>query len=175
MIDISIWLIPQKKQKDDLQIIINTLAEKYQTFPFLPHITAYWLGESTSLPKAIATVQPIIKDARPLKVTLDEISYSDEFIKTLFARYQISPALQSLYKKLKEAFYDVQPYELIPHLSLIYKNNMREEDKLREMKQIKVPKQLILDKVALITKNGSKIGKEKDVLDWRVGYELQLV
>lgn len=174
MLDISIWLIPHKEQENELQTIINSLALTYQAFSFLPHITAYYLGNKMRVDKVITDIQEATKDIKPFTLTLDKISYSEQFTKTLFAEYLISPEFLSLYTKLKEKFYSFYPYELNPHLSLIYKNNMEEKDKLKVIKRLKIPQQLTVDRVMVITKEGSTITKEKDVLNWHVVFELRL-
>ncbi len=37
----SVWLIPDEKDQSHLRDIINRLASKYGTDPFIPHITIY--------------------------------------------------------------------------------------------------------------------------------------
>ncbi len=167
MQDISIWLIPEKKQESDLQKTINDLARQYETYPFVPHITLYHLKNSMPLHEILPVIKTCSKNVRPFYLDLEGLFHSDQFTKTLYARYRISGALQSLFDKLKKPF-SVQPYELAPHLSLIYKNDMNEDRKKQEEKRIKIPTRLLLDRVMIISKEGGPIVKEKDVLEWMV-------
>lgn len=59
-------------------------------------------------------------------------------------------------------------YHLNPHLSLIYKNQMKDEDKVKERNKLLplIPK-IIFDKLALITREKGSIKNEEDVLEWR--------
>ena len=168
MQDISIWFIPEKKQKDSLQKTIVDLARQYEAHPFLPHITLYHLSHSSiQLSDVVKVITKTAKISYPLTLDFDGLYYSEQFAKTLFARYHISPALQSLHERLQKSF-SAHLYQLVPHLSLIYKNNMNKEDKNIEQKRIHVPEKLCLDRIVIITKEGGPITKEKDVLEWRV-------
>jgi hypothetical protein len=174
MTDISLWLVPEKEQRDSLQTIINSLANKYHAFPFIPHITAYHWGTSTKLSTVISISQEIAQRTKPLVLNLDTISYSTQFTKTLFAKYHISPEFQVLYDEFHNKFYSIYPYDLNPHLSLIYKNNMNEENKKKEIERLHIPQQLTLDRIMIITREGSDITQEKDVTDWNVALDLLL-
>ncbi|MBI4974018.1 2'-5' RNA ligase family protein [Candidatus Roizmanbacteria bacterium] len=173
MQDISIWLIPEKKQEDSLQKTINDLATQYGTYSFVPHITPYHLENSLPLSQVITVIERVASEPHSITLDLEGIFYSEQFTKTFYARYRISPVLQSLYEKLQISF-SIHPYQLVPHLSLIYKNNMKEEDKLKEKARIQIPRRLTLDRLMIITKKGGPISQEKDVLDWRVVKEIKL-
>ena len=174
MLDISIWLIPQKKQKKDLQEIIDNLSLKYHTSTFIPHITIYYLGQSAKLNEVVPFIKQVAENTKPFELEIENILYSEQFTKTLYIQYKINPALQILYEKFRKKFYSINPYELNPHLSLIYKTNMKKEDKVGEIKKFKIPNNLILDRLMVITKKGSNIKLEKDVLDWEVALESPL-
>jgi len=173
MQDISIWLIPEKKQADSLQKIINDLATRYGAYFFLPHITCYHLNNSLPLNQITPIIERVAKECPSITLDLEGLFYSDQFTKTFFARYRISPFLQLLYEKLRKSF-SSHPYNLTPHLSLIYKNNMSEEDKQKEKARIHIPQQLLLDRLMIITEKGGPISQEKDVLDWKVIGEFRL-
>ncbi|HKS04361.1 MAG TPA: hypothetical protein VJR49_03310, partial [Chthoniobacterales bacterium] len=49
------------------------------------------------------------------------IDESDEFIKTLFVRFAMSPELREINGIIRKAANDSSEYELKPHLSLLYK------------------------------------------------------
>lgn len=164
---VSIWLVPQKDQEIQLQNTINYLSKRYHAFSFVPHITAYRLDNVRSLDSIINLTGEIAQQSRAVSLDLENIFYSNIFTKTLYAQYKISPALQKLYNKFKEELYKTSPHEINPHLSLIYKNNMADKDKIKEMQDITVPEKLILDRLMVVTRNGS-IKSEKDVLDWKV-------
>jgi hypothetical protein len=158
----------------DLQKTIDDLARRYGTFSFVPHITLYHLGTSLPLHEVLPVIKQCSEDIRPFHLDLEGLFHSDQFTKTLYARYHISNPLQELYDGLIKPF-SIHPYELAPHLSLIYKNGMDDDLKKREEKKIKVPLQLRLDRIMVITKKGDTIAKEKDVLEWKVVREFSLI
>ena len=51
---------------------------------------------------------------------------------------------------------------------------MDNKEKENEIKRISYPKNLTFDKIAIITRGGSIITKEKDILDWKIEFEKQL-
>lgn len=170
----SIWLIPRKDQEQKLQEIINNLAISHHTSPYVPHITLYHLIEVTSLEKVIAILREKAKKERAFSLDLDKITHSNQFTNTLYAQYAISIPLQKFYENFKKEFLPTQPFELNSHLSLIYKNDMSEKDKLNEIERLRVPQKLILDRLMVITRDGDYITKELDVLEWEIVCSIEL-
>ena len=169
--DISIWLVPKIEQRQLLQEVIENLAQKYNSYPFIPHITVYYLGTSMRLKEAISIVNKASTGIKRFTVNAESINYSDIFTKTLFIQYSINEHLQNLYQKLKVRFQKYSDYSLNPHLSLIFKNGMSTREKEKEIKKIFYPKSLEIDSIMVITRNGTTITKEKDVLDWEIAFE----
>lgn len=175
MTDISIWLLPEKSQLNDIQNEVDRLALKYNACSFLPHMTAYYLGNSLPLQEVVGIVQDVSKTTKCLSLNLEDISFADSFTKTFFARYSMSRDFQSLFNYLKEKFYASFAYELSPHITLLYKNGMTTHDKKIEIGNIhNIPKIINLNRLAIITKEGKTIAQEKDVLDWQVSYDYPL-
>jgi len=172
--DISIWLVPEKSQELTLQKTIDNLAQKYQACSFIPHITVYYLGTNLSLNETIKIVEEETADVQPFSINFDAIKYSDIFIKTLYIQYRIDPPLKNLYEKIKNKMNKYFDYKLSPHLSLIYKNQLVDAEKQKIISQLDYPKVLTIDRLMIITKNGSIITKEADVLDWHIVFEKQL-
>jgi 2'-5' RNA ligase len=57
----------------------------------------------------------------PLFVTLADINHSSNIWKTVFMELEKSPGLIDLQQQIVNQFSSVQPYEFLPHISLIYK------------------------------------------------------
>jgi len=172
-LNVSIWLIPEEKQEKQLQKIIDNLAGKYRTFSYIPHVTVYAL-ESDDVDKVIKISERTARNTRQLHIVFKMLSYSEVFNKTIFAQYKINPALQKIYDEFRMAFPNPPVYEINPHLSLIYKQNMTSGEKLNEITKIEVPQTLILNRLMIVTRNGS-IAKEKDALGWQNVYYARLV
>lgn len=172
--DISIWLIPKLTQRQELQNIIDELAKKYGAYPFIPHITVYYLGTSMALDQAIKILDEETVDIGSFNITAETMKYSDVFTKTLYIQYQIDPPLRNYYEKLRTRFKSAYDYQLNPHLSLIYKNNLADADKQIEIDRLSYPQILTIDQVAIITRQGSIISQEKDILDWKIAFQKNL-
>jgi 2'-5' RNA ligase len=171
-LNISLVLVPIKEQEEKLRKVVDSLAKKYQAYPFIPHITIFYLGTTTLLNEVVSFIDKELSQTRPIDVELKNISYSDVFTKTLFANYQSNTHLIELYNKLSSKFKHINDYQLAPHLSLIYKNRMQDKDKEKEILKLALPKILTLDRLMVITKENGSIAKEEDVLEWKIAHTM---
>jgi len=171
-LDISLILVPIQKQENKIRETIDLLAEKYYFYPFVPHITVYHFGTTSLLNELIHFIDTSLGTAHPFNLELDNICYSDKFTKTLFANYKINSPLTHLYDTFHDEYKNIHDYQLAPHLSLIYKNNMKNEDKEKEIATLNLPKVLIIDKLCVITKENGSIVKEEDILQWNTARQV---
>ncbi|MGB9707224.1 MAG: hypothetical protein ACPL1D_00510 [Microgenomates group bacterium] len=171
--NISFWLIPEEKEKNYFQKIINDIAKKYKAFPFLPHITIY-AGVNcfeNELKKIISQTDQISNQLTSITLKSVNIQYSDIFTKTLYIQFKKTKKLVNYYSLFFQSFKNYFEYQLNPHLSLIYKNNMEIKEKEKLVKEILVPKQVIFNQLMIIVKENGSIKNEEDVLDWRIVYK----
>lgn len=173
--DISIWLIPKEPQFTQLQTIINTLAQTYGAYTFIPHITLYHCGNKLSKEGVITSIQKIIHKQKPLTLPVEKIDFSDVFTKTLFLQCKTTDELNSLYQQALYIFSDKVNYTLNPHLSLIYKTNMSVSDKKLEMNNFVKPIDLCFDRLMVIVKDDGMISKEEDITRWKVAFNKKFV
>jgi len=173
--DISIWLKPERSQLNELQKTVSLLSHAYGANPFAPHITIYHLGNALNVPDVILKTQEVIRNAKKFSIRTVGLKYSDEFTKTLYIQLEKSEELKALHDKFKLKFTSICGYELNPHLSLIYKNNLSEMEKEKAIRKIKYPPVLNICSISIITKSGSSISTEKDVLEWKEAYEVSLL
>jgi 2'-5' RNA ligase len=168
----SLVLVPTQEQENQIRKTIDTFAEKYHSYSFIPHITTYYLGMTSKLAEINNFIDVALHDVHQFDLELDDISYSDMFTKTLFANYKISSSLTALYNKFHCQHKGINDYHLAPHLSLIYKNNMKNEDKEKEIIGLSLPKKLIIDRLYVITRENGGIKEEQDVLQWKVAHQI---
>ena len=117
---IAYWLIPSEPTHVFFQRTINDLARRYDAPVFEPHVTIH-VGEDN----AHAATQALTNAARKctsIRLTPLRGDQSDQFIKTLFVQFAMSAELRKISDIIREAANDSSPYELKPHLSLLYKN-----------------------------------------------------
>ena len=117
---IAYWLIPSEPAHSFFQRIINDLARRYDAPAFEPHVTIYAGADRVDAAKnALAHAARKCKLIGLTPLGADE---SDEFIKTLFVQFAMNAELQRTNDIIRAAANDSPPYELNPHLSLLYNN-----------------------------------------------------
>jgi hypothetical protein len=116
---IAYWLIPWEPAHSFFQALINDLARRYGAPIFEPHVTIH-----VGADRADAAEEALGNAARLFKrtgLTPFGIDQSNEFIKTLFVQFAMTAELRRINDFIREAANDSMPYELKPHLSLLYK------------------------------------------------------
>jgi len=171
--DVSIWLVPSEDQRVALRKEVDRLAARYGSCGFTPHITAYYLGTSWDDNEVVKLVNEASVGVEQIEVVAEGIDYTDVFTQTLFVKYRVNQAYEDYYQKLRSRFMP-SDYRGEPHLSLVYSKSMSNENKEEEKGRIEYPKNLVLDRVQVIVKEGLTIKKEEDVLEWQVVWEGQL-
>ena len=145
---VSIWLIPAPEDEQYLQAIINNLAVTYQAPVFNTHCTLY---SPTDLPAA--EVKQILKrSAKNMKsfyVKKSAISHTENIWKTIFIELLGSPELEQLQQAVISQFPKAQPYEFLPHISLLYKE-MPDKTKEDIIRNLQVKNSFKMDKIAAV-------------------------
>src|SRR5690348_10848037 len=100
--------------------LIADLARQYDGPLFEPHVTIH-VGANQPL-AAAAAVFDRAAEGKLLTLEALRLDHSDQFTKTLFVQFAPQNALQQLNTIIRNAARDSSPYELNPHLSLLYKD-----------------------------------------------------
>jgi len=143
---VSIWLIPAPADAQYLQGIINNLAATYQAPVFNTHCTLY---SPTDLP-ALEIKKILEQSANNMEsfyVKKATISHTENIWKTIFIELLSSPELEQLQQAVISQFPKGQPYEFLPHISLLYKEipDKKKEDIIRNLQ---VKNSFKMDKIA---------------------------
>ena len=117
---IAYWLIPSEPTRGFFQRIINDLARRYDAPGFEPHLTIHVGADRADAAKK--ALEDAVRECKLIRLTPLGIDQSDVFIKTLFTQFPLSAELRKINEIIREAAKDSSPYELEPHLSLLYKN-----------------------------------------------------
>ncbi len=113
----SIWLVPQESDFTYFQSLISTLAKRFGTVPFCPHVTLY----SGPLPTAVDVQQVLAAlAAGPITLEVVNLNHGPSFAKTLYVQLKQTALLNRLVNFLISAIPNAQPSILDPHLSLLY-------------------------------------------------------
>ena len=98
---IAYWLIPAEPAHRFFQDLINDLARRYDAPVFEPHVTIYVGADSTDA--LGTTLSKCARDCEPIVLQALEVSYSDEFIKTLFVEFELNSKLRQLNQVIRSA------------------------------------------------------------------------
>lgn len=116
--------------------------------------------------EAITAAKESISGLTPFTVEKEKLNYSPEWSKTLFIQIKPNEKLDMILNKLRKRLIQYGNYALNPHMSLIYKEEMTEEEKLKEIPSLKVPDSFTIDRIA-ITVPQNPVEKWKDVAHWK--------
>ena len=143
---VSIWLIPAFEDVQYLQAIINNLAATYQAPVFSPHCTLY---SPTDLPAARVKkiLERSVKNMKSFYVKKATISHTENIWKTIFIELIKSPELAQLQQAVIHQFPNGQPYEFLPHISLLYKE-IPDKKKDIIIRNLQVKNSFKMDKIA---------------------------
>lgn len=155
----AIWTVPQDKDKEYLQKIVDDLSQKYNAPKFIPHLT--FLGDTIiELNDLKNAIDKTFLDVKPFTAKTIKVSQSEVFFKTLFVEFEKDNFFTNLFNNLKLNLPQQTDYVFKPHISLLYKE-MPEEERIKLTKEIKIKDEIIIDKIII---NAPKDG-ETDFLN----------
>ena len=159
---VSIWLIPSFEDLQYLQSSINTLAVTYQAPVFSPHCTLY---SPTDLPAARVKkiLERSVKNMKSFYVKKSAISHTENILKTIFIELLKSPEFEQLQQAVINQFPNGQPYEFLPHISLLYKE-MPDKKKDIIIRNLQVKNSFKMDKIAAV-QNGPNVDNWATVVE----------
>jgi hypothetical protein len=105
----------------------------------------------------------------PIELHSCGVGFSSEFTRTLFVKFQPCPVLAAISRALQMR--GVEPYDLEPHLSLVYAH-LSQEAKQVFAAEMHVPSKVRFNSVRAVATN-STVSKA-DVLGWRTIAERSL-
>ena len=115
----SFWLIPQEPDLAYFQGIINTLAERFGTVSFCPHVTLY----SGTVPPSVnvgGLLETALQSVEPVELAIATLKHESQFSKTFFVQLAQTSPFAQLVNRLVSAIPEAQLPCLDPHLSLLY-------------------------------------------------------
>ncbi len=115
------WLLPANPQRDLFCNIVRILRKEFRAPNFEPHLTLLVTRNDRSSPNQIFKQIRM----RPIRLKSRGVSFSDKFTKTLYLRFNSSPALRGLVTDLARATKTRAKPPGDPHVSLLYKQMSR--------------------------------------------------
>ncbi len=115
----SLWLVPDLKSAEPLQLTIDNIAAKYKSLPFYPHMTVY-----SPLTESVLALTPKLEDFacsnKPLQLRGKAFSHREIFYQSLFIELDVSYELQQFHKNAVNIFGHDSSTVFFPHVSLAY-------------------------------------------------------
>jgi hypothetical protein len=162
---VAYWLMPAEPTRSFFASTIAELAARFDAPAFEPHVTIYAAGKGEDLPAEVLSRSLI--DCNPLRLSVRNIQYSDEFTKTVFVQFEPNPPISRLSRALQQASALHDEYQLNPHLSLIYKKITRSA-KIELAASVRLPFTEVLFDSAKAVICPARIKSRQDVEVWRV-------
>ena len=141
-----------------------SMAARFDAPIFEPHVTLYVTSAENE--DAAGLLARAAANAKPYRLRITGIDYSDEFTKTVFVQFQSDAGLSELSAQLRAASASKNDYKLNPHLSLIYKT-MSEERKADLARSLTLSfTEVVFDSVKAAI-SPAEIKSREDVEAWR--------
>src|SRR3989344_4241262 len=110
----SLWLVPENEQKDQLQSIVNRLAEDNNSPTFTPHLTL--IGDvEIQLEPFRRAVDEVFEGINAFYIKATAVNFSEKFAKSVFIEFELDENLKNLFieiSKRTENFYDVEKWKI---------------------------------------------------------------
>ena len=159
---IAFWLVPAKAEYELFEEIIRILAVELNAPQFEPHLTICAAPDKQGAHELLRQLS-----AESIRLRVRNVSYSNDFIKTLFVRFEPSSALNELSASLRRATKLSRVQLRDPHVSLLYKR-MPMSAKKDLASTIKLPfREVIFDSIKAV-RCISPTTTPVDVESWRV-------
>jgi len=167
---VSYWLIPAEPHKHRWAQIIRDLAQRFEAPEFEPHVTLY------SGPQPSGNMEDILahaaKSSSQIVLQTIGLAHSTEFTKTLFVEFSADERLTKLSEDLRRLSTPSSPYELKPHLSLVYAP-LHAKTRERLTREFSLPATINFNEVKAIA-TGAVARSRADVEAWRIMAEKKL-
>jgi 2'-5' RNA ligase len=156
------WLLPAKPKRDLFSEVVRILRKEFRGPIFEPHLTLCVSTKKAASPNRF--LQKI--RAKPIRLKIRGIAFSEKFTKTLFVRFKSNPELRKLANELSRAAKSRAEVPRDPHVSLLYRKIPRETKK-ELAKVIKLPfRSVRFDSIAAVrmtlpVRSAADVGKWK--------------
>ena len=157
------WLLPAKPKRDLFYDVVRILRKEFKAPNFEPHLTLFVTTKNSGSPRSFLEQVR----ARPIRLNVRRVAFSEKFTKTLFVRFESSSALRGLVKKLAVTSKTAAKAPQDPHVSLLYKDIPR-RTKRELAKIIKLPfRSVRFDSIAAV-RMSLPVRTGADVEKWKI-------
>jgi 2'-5' RNA ligase len=164
----SVLLVPEEKDKNYLSKIIESLADKYSSPVFVPHLTLFG-GITINFDELKSIINDVFKNTKPFTIKKTGINQSEAFFKTVFIEFERDEKLSELFKMFSQKTDGRDLSTFKPHISLMYKI-LPEDEKLKIISGLDIKNEFTIGSVYIVA---PKVGDKdfRDVDGWRIVYK----
>lgn len=166
-LQISVWLLPEKDMAGSLSADMKKLAAQFDAPEFSPHITLYSVRiPANNLSEVENFLRRIGKNLHPFSLDVLGSGQTETLFKSLYLQLSSSEELDRVFQKIKTGLGKYGDYILEPHLSLLYKEGIEEEEKNKALNMITIPSKVTINRLALKV-SGPQDDFGKDIYRWK--------
>lgn len=115
----AVWLLPQQQREQALAVQMRALFARYHTPAFAPHMTLLG-GHTNNLEEVHQRLSEALAEFRPVTLDVMGLAHSEAYFMTFFIKLAINDVLRGMCEQMRAALDPSSPYQLRPHISLIY-------------------------------------------------------
>ena len=117
----SLWLMPERKVRDRLSLILHQLSVRHEAPEFPPHVTL--LGSCVCGRDEMMRRSSLVARAlKPFTIRLGKLDFRDEYFRCLYLHAGPAEQLRNAYRAACRIFCRTPEPDFMPHLSLLYGN-----------------------------------------------------
>ena len=159
---------------DALSPIIANLQYKYcNQPPFEPHLSIYHPSQPISLDNAIKIASDSISGIKPFTIQADGFGHENVWTKILYISIKPSLILDHIRSKIKTSLHEKTGNLFIPHISLMYKDELNAIDRAKIVSEVSIPNTYTVTGIN-IQSPGQENESWRDYTKWENVYSLPL-
>ena len=157
-----IWLVPSKKDQQQLNEIIVNLSNLYDAPRFTPHLTVV-KGSSHDINNVINKINNL--QMEDIKLYSLGVFFEEALFKSLFIRLKNTSKLNNILTDIEEIVDKKNIYINDPHLSLLYKKISRDEKQHLSVVLNEIIRQITFSKAVVIVSEDENWG---NIRKWKI-------
>lgn len=170
MSDYSIWLRPAQDDLKFLEEIVRDLSQRFNSTVFEPHATLV-PDMSYSAEELLPKVISLAIGRRPLELLIEDVTGSEAYFRSFYARLEKAPPLMRLKQDSLEISSEASLQSFMPHVSLAYgvDDSTLKQTEMQRLANKLSGRKLRFDRLVIVSSSSNT-----PIDDWHVKHEIYL-
>ncbi|WP_421521783.1 haloacid dehalogenase [Ochrobactrum quorumnocens] len=170
MSDYSIWLRPAQDDLKFLEEIVRDLSQRFNSTVFEPHATLV-PDMSYSVEELLPKVISLAIGRRPLELLIEDVTGSEAYFRSFYARLEKAPPLMRLKQDSLEISSEASLQSFMPHVSLAYgvDDSTLKQTEMQRLANKLSGRKLRFDRLVIVSSSS-----DTPIDDWHVKHEIYL-